>query len=231
MGQQESNRAASPINMRAGEYLHAVGLTAVAMVFFAANSVLARLAMSERDIDAGSFTTVRIISGAVVLALLVALGKDRFDAWRHGSWKAGLALFAYAISFSYSYQSLDAGVGSLILFAAVQITMIGVGILRGFRPETLEWFGLSLALAGFVYLVFPGLTAPSAKGAVLMAVAGGSWGAYSLAAKGVRFATAATAGNFMRAAPMAVLLIPLVWAFGEPHWSPRAWGWPLSPAR
>lgn len=224
MGQEASDQSAGSVSSRSGEYLRAIAYTAVAMVFFAANSVLARLAMREREIDGGSFTSVRIISGALVLASLVALGKDRSSAWRQGSWKAGVALFAYAISFSYAYLSLSAGMGALILFAAVQITMIGVSILRGLRPETLEWFGLSLALAGFVYLVSPGLTAPSLKGAVLMACAGVSWGGYSLAAKGVRFPTAATAGNFMRAAPMAVLLMPLVWAFGEPHWSPMGMG-------
>ena len=194
------------------------------MVFFAANSVLARLAMREREIDGGSFTSVRIISGAVVLASLVALTQDRTSAWRQGSWKAGAALFAYAISFSYAYLSLSAGMGALILFAAVQITMIGVGISRGLRPETLEWFGLSLALTGFVYLVFPGLTAPPLTGAVLMALAGASWGGYSLAAKGVRFPTAATAGNFIRAAPLAIFLMLLVWAFGGLHWSPKGIG-------
>ena len=196
-------------------------LTAVTMVFFAANSVLARLAMREGEIDAGSFTAVRIGSGAVMLALLMAASSRRRFVPEHGSWRSGFALFAYALAFSFAfsfaYSSLDAGTGALILFAAVQITMISVGLRRGARPHVSEWAGLALAFAGLVYLVSPRLRAPSFVGAGLMAASGAAWGGYSLAAKGVHRPTAATAGNFLRAAPMAVAAALLAWLIDEPH--------------
>ena len=129
-----------------------------------------------------------------------------------GSWTAAVALFGYAAAFSYAYLWLDAGVGALILFAAVQITMITVGMRRGERPQQAEWMGLALALVGLLYLVSPGMTAPPLVGASLMAASGVAWGAYSLAAKGTRSPTAATAGNFVRATPMALLLLLAVWA-------------------
>jgi hypothetical protein len=152
------------------------------MMFFAANSLLARLALREHEIDAGSFTTVRICSGAVALAMLVVSRGAGLAALRsNGSWTAALALFGYAVGFSFAYLSLDAGVGALILFAAVQITMIGAGISRGEHPKASEWVGLAVALAGLVYLVSPGLTAPSFGGAALMAASGAAWGGYSLA--------------------------------------------------
>ena len=188
------------------------------MMFFAANSVLARLALREDEIDGGSFTAVRICAGAAALALLVGSRGGGFSALRgNGSWMAALALFGYAAAFSFAYLSLDAGTGALILFTAVQITMIGVGMNRGERPRASEWLGLILALVGLVYLVSPGLTAPSLAGASLMAISGVAWGWYSLAAKGVRSPTVATAGNFVRAAPMAAVVVLLVWAMGQPH--------------
>ncbi len=192
------------------------------MIFFAANSVLARLALREDEIDGGSFTVVRICSGAVVLALLVSSRGGGLAALKeNGSWGAAFALFGYAAAFSFAYRSLDAGVGALILFGAVQITMIAVGMHRGERPRSSEWFGLALALFGLGYLVSPGLRAPSLVGATLMATSGVAWGCYSLAAKGIRSPTAATAGNFVRATPMATLMVLVVWATGQPHasWS------------
>jgi drug/metabolite transporter (DMT)-like permease len=200
--------------------VRAVLLTAVTMTFFAANSILARLALRQGEIDGSSFTTVRIFAGTVALVLLVSTRKEGIAVLRrNGSVRAALALFGYAITFSFAYLSLDAGVGALILFAAVQITMIAVGIFRGERPGFWEWIGLTLALGGLVYLVSPGLRTPPLAGAALMAVAGAAWGWYSLAAKGVRSPTAATAGNFARAAPMAAGTSLVIWWMGRLHMS------------
>lgn len=199
-----------------------IALTTGAMVFFAANSVLCRLALRENEIDAGSFTAIRVLSGAAVLALLVSVrGTSRAAFWTHSSWRAALSLFGYAAAFSFAYLSLDAGVGALILFGTVQVTMIGVGIMRGERPGTREWAGLILAFGGLVYLVSPGATAPSLFGAVLMTISGVGWGCYSLAARGVASPTAATAGNFMRATPMAAAVVLVVLVFDTPHASGR----------
>lgn len=179
-------------------------LTAITIAFFAANSLLARRALRAGEIDAGSFTAIRIGAGAAVLLLLMKFRPEGLDAARnHGSLRAALALFAYAGTFSFAYLSLSAGTGALVLFAAVQMTMLGMGIAGGERPWPLEWAGLSLALAGLVYLVFPGLTAPSPSGVALMFLSGAAWGYYSLAAKGAGDPIAATAGNFARAVPLA----------------------------
>jgi drug/metabolite transporter (DMT)-like permease len=195
-------------------------LTAVTMVSFAANSLLARLALRQGEIDAGTFTAVRIVSAAVGLALVVSLSGGKLPILKaHGSWRAAAALFGYAAAFSFAYLSLEAGTGALILFAAVQITMIGVGMLRGERPLPLEWVGLLLALGGLSYLVSPGLAAPPVIGAALMAVSGMSWGFYSLAARGARSPVAATASNFARAAPMAFAVLIAVWLIDRPRLS------------
>ncbi len=188
------------------------------MCFFATNSILARFALRGQEIDAASFTLVRISAGAVMLALLVAIREKGLRAVRaNGAMRAGVALFGYAILFSFAYLSLNAGTGALIQFAAVQITMLSLGIARGERPPISEWIGLVLAFGGLVYLVLPGLAAPSPVGAVLMAGAGAAWGYYSVAARGVRFPTAATAGNFIRATPMAAATLLLFWAIGHLH--------------
>lgn len=197
-------------------------LTAVTMAFFAANSLLARFALRTGGIDAGSFTAIRIVAGAAALALLTAFRRDGIRAVRrHGSLRAAFALFTYALTFSFAYLSLDAGTGALVLFAAVQITMIGIGIAHGEWPRASEWTGLAVAFGGLVYLVSPGLTAPSPIGVSLMAVSGAAWGYYSLAARGVRSPVAATAGNFTRAIPLAVGAVIVIWVLGQPHasWS------------
>ena len=187
------------------------------MAFFAANSVLARLALRAEEIDAGSFTAVRILSGALVLALLIgARGTRTFASIKqHGSWYASLALFAYATAFSYAYLSLDAGAGALILFALVQATMIGTGMVRGERPGWPEWSGLILAMGGLACLVSPGLDAQPVQGAILMSVSGIAWGAYSLAGREASSAMIATAGNFVRAVPMAIVVLLVVWSTGR----------------
>ncbi len=177
-------------------------LTALAMLAFAGNSLLCRLALRDGDIDAASFTSLRIVSGALTLWLLVHL--RRSDAPSAGSWPAAAALFAYAAAFSFAYNSLDAGMGALLLFGSVQISMLLWGFYRGERLSRLSTAGLMIALAGLLALLLPGASAPATGGALLMVLAGAAWGAYSLLGRGVADPMAATAGNFLRAIPMAL---------------------------
>jgi drug/metabolite transporter (DMT)-like permease len=195
-------------------------LTAITMIFFAGNSLLARRALRDGAIDGGSYTAVRILAGAAALAFVATLQREGSGSIRkHGSLRAALLLFCYAITFSFAYLSLSTGMGALLLFAAVQITMLGAGIAHGERPPRSEWLGLALAFGGLVYLVSPGLTAPSPAGVSLMALSGVAWGGYSLAAKGVTSPVAATAGNFVRASPLAVGTLAVIWATGRAHLS------------
>jgi len=178
-------------------------LTAVAMLAFAANSLLCRLALQQPIIDPASFGSVRLISGAFALALIVRIQPAR-SAPSRPDWLAAMMLFAYVACFSFAYLTLSAGTGALILFGAVQVTMFGAGLRAGesFRP--VAWAGLLLAVGGLVYLVSPGLSAPPLVGAVLMATAGVAWGAYSLRGRAVADPLVSTAGNFLRAAPFAI---------------------------
>jgi len=188
------------------------------MAFFATNSLVARFALRDGQIDAVSFTVIRIFAGAAILSLLVLFrGGTVRELRTNGSAAASLALFGYAILFSFAYVSLSAGTGALVLFAAVQITMLGAGMARGERPRHSEWIGLSLAFAGLVYLVSPGLTAPSPIGTALMSLAGAGWGLYSMAARGFRSPIAATAGNFVRATPLAAATTMALWMSGRGH--------------
>ena len=194
-----------------GRPLRTALLAGAALVAFAANSVLARLALRGGGIDAASYSTIRLASGAVVLSLLVwRRGPSRPLA--AGSWIGALFLFLYAAPFSYAYLSLATGTGALILFAAVQVTMILMGIRGGERPQPREWLGLVLALAGLVWLVLPGIGAPAPLGAALMAVAGISWGFYSLRGRRSGAPLADTTGNFLRATPLALGLTALTLA-------------------
>jgi drug/metabolite transporter (DMT)-like permease len=178
-------------------------LTALALAAFAGNSLLCRAALRDTAIDPTSFTLVRIAAGAAALALLVGLRHP--SALRAGSWISGLALFGYAIAFSWAYTGLSAGTGALILFAAVQASMIGWGWLRGERLRSVQMLGLVLALAGLVGLLLPGLSAPPLLPALLMVGAGVCWGVYSLRGRRGGDPTSATAGNFLRALPFALL--------------------------
>jgi drug/metabolite transporter (DMT)-like permease len=185
-----------------------VVLTSLALVAFAGNSILCRMALGGALIDPAGFTAVRLASGALTLWLLLAArggGLPRLE----GHWASAAALFTYAAAFSLAYVSLDAGTGALILFGAVQVTMLLAGLRAGERPHPFEWFGLALALAGLVVLVRPGISAPAPVGAALMSAAGFAWGVYSLRGRGSREPLRNTAGNFMLAAPAAVLLVPL----------------------
>lgn len=182
-----------------------VGLTAVAMLAFAANSILCRLALAHGAIDPASFTLVRIASGVVTLWLILAAsGRARAVG---GSWRAGFALFAYAAAFSFAYITLSAGSGALLLFGAVQATMVTTGLLRGERLAPLQWLGFVSALGGLAALLAPGVSAPPIAGACLMLAAGVAWGAYSLFGRGATDPLAATGGNFLRALPMAIALL------------------------
>lgn len=187
-------------------------LTTMAMLAFAGNSLLCRLALRHTAIDPASFTAVRIIAGALTLWLVVLI-RTRSTATL-GNWPSAAALFVYAAAFSFSYVSLPAAAGALLLFGAVQVTMIGYGLWTGERPGKTQAAGLGAAAAGLGALLLPGLSAPPVQGALLMLAAGIAWGIYSLRGKGGGDATAVTAGNFLRATPMAACLglVSLPWA-------------------
>jgi drug/metabolite transporter (DMT)-like permease len=178
-------------------------LSALAMLAFAGNSLLCRLALTDTAIDAASFTTVRIFAGALTLWAIVALRAAQPLA---GSWPSALALFAYAAGFSFAYIRLPAATGALLLFGAVQATMIGYGLWKGERLRARQLVGLTCAVAGLVGLLLPGLAAPPVHSAALMIAAGIAWGIYSLRGRGAGDPTAATAGNFLRAVPCAAVL-------------------------
>lgn len=179
-------------------------LVSLTMVAFAANSLLCRMALRDTTIDAASFTLIRIVSGAVVLWFIVQL--RRTSNRSEGSWFSAAALFVYAAGFSFAYIKLPAGVGALLLFCAVQVTMIGYGLWKGERMSKVQTAGFLMAIAGLVALLSPGFSAPPLANAALMLTAGVAWGVYSLRGKRFGDPTAATAGNFLRAVPFAAVL-------------------------
>lgn len=179
-----------------------IALTTVALVAFASNSLLCRIALGGGMIDPASFTTVRILSGTLML-VAIAWSTGRKSANGYGSWPSGLMLFVYAFAFSLAYTQLSVATGALILFAAVQASMMGVGVWSGERLRSLEWVGVAAAVSGFVCLLLPGITAPPLWGAVLMSIAGVAWGLYSLRGRDSRAAIFDTAGNFAWAIPLA----------------------------
>jgi drug/metabolite transporter (DMT)-like permease len=185
-------------------YTRIIFLTSLAMLAFASNSLLCRVALKLTSIDAASFTAVRLLSGALVLWLVVRFRGGHSSA--AGNWLSALALFAYAAGFSFAYVSLPAATGALLLFGAVQTTMIGYGVWNGERLRGAQLVGFILAFGGLAGLLVPGLSAPPLVGAVLMLCAGAAWGVYSLRGRGAGDPTRVTAGNFLRAAPMAVVL-------------------------
>jgi drug/metabolite transporter (DMT)-like permease len=178
--------------------------TAVALVAFAANSVLARLALRGGAIDAASFSTIRLATGAAALLLVSAYTPGATKAAR-GGWTSAVLLFLYAVPFSFAYTRLSTGTGALLLFGCVQITMMLGALCSGEHPHRTQWLGLGLALAGLVFLVLPGLSSPPTRGAALMALAGFSWGLYSIRGRGVSSPLAHTTTNFTRALPLAVV--------------------------
>ena len=194
-------------------------LTCISMLAFAGNSLLCRLALKHTGIDAASFTTLRLVSGAIVLALIVLVRERvarRSDirasakpvvgtGGKGGTWLSALALYAYAAAFSFAYTTLPTGSGALLLFGTVQAGMIGYGLFQGERFNVPQLIGLTCAVGGLIWLLLPGVAAPPVAGALLMMVAGLGWAVYSLRAKGAGDPTTVTAGNFMRAAAFAVL--------------------------
>lgn len=186
-----------------------MALTTLALIAFAGNSVLCRLALADTSIDPASFTAVRLVSGAIALLLILYTSNRGARSPSRGSWMSAAMLFLYAVCFSFAYISLDTGVGALILFSMVQLTMVAGALLAGDRPSVPEWIGWVLAVAGFVYLVSPGLAAPSPVGSVLMAAAGIAWGVYSLRGRHEPHALAGTTYNFVRSVPMVIVVSAL----------------------
>jgi drug/metabolite transporter (DMT)-like permease len=187
--------------------LRTVGLTTATMVAFAANSLLCRGALRGGAIDAASFTAIRLASGAVVLVAIAHARRAPGLAGPAGSWGSALALAAYAVAFSFAYLRIGAAAGALLLFGAVQLTMIAGGIARGERPTSRQWLGLAIAAAGMGVINLPSLDPPPAVGAALMVAAGVAWGIYSLRGRSAVRPLATTAGNFVRSLPIAAALV------------------------
>ncbi|MFP3944775.1 MAG: DMT family transporter [Alphaproteobacteria bacterium] len=194
-------------------------LTLAALIAFAANSVLCRMALGEGLIDAVGFTQIRLLSGAAVLLPFFLQRRDAVWPPRPTDWRPALALFVYAFGFSLAYIALDAGTGALILFATVQVSMIGLGIAGGDRPGPAEWAGLAVAVGGLVWLLAPGLHAPPLWAAALMGLAGAAWGVYSLMGRGERDPVAGTARNFLFTVPLALALFLAGPSWGEAQWA------------
>ncbi|HET6628266.1 MAG TPA: DMT family transporter [Woeseiaceae bacterium] len=199
--------------------MRAAALTLLAMLAFAGNSIICRLALKQQAIDPASFTAVRLASGALVLAVIIVAHRARSDR-NAGGWFSALALFLYAAFFSFAYLSLDAASGALILFGFVQVTMIGAALMAGDRPGGFEWSGWLLAAAGLTLLLLPGAQAPAPSGAALMALAGVAWGVYSIRGRQEAEPLLATSRNFTRSllfvAGLALLSLA---AGGTAHWS------------
>lgn len=184
------------------------GITAFTLIAFAANSLLCRMALGGDLIDPVSFTAFRLVSGAVALALIsFVVVKAEVAPASAGNWGSGFALFMYAAAFSLAYLSLSTGTGALILFGAVQVTMLGAALKAGDHLSSAQWLGLAAAVGGLIYLVLPGLAAPDPVGALLMGAAGIAWGVYSLRGRGVSAPISMTAGNFLRAAPLSLIVV------------------------
>ena len=184
-------------------------VTLVCMIFFAANSLLCRMALFGTGMDAVSYTVLRSVSAAAVLCLLTRLRGER--ALRFGSWSAALALFAYMACFSWAYVNLPAAAGALIIAVAVQTSMVGAGVILGQRPSRAQALGIALAMTGLVYLLLPGLDAPPLWPSAIIFLSGVSWAVYTLLGRRNSAPVAATAGNFVRCLPLALLFLPLAW--------------------
>ncbi|MDP6466252.1 MAG: DMT family transporter [Pirellulaceae bacterium] len=184
-----------------------VVLITFTLLAFAANSLLCRMALGGQLIDPVSFTTLRLVSGALALIPISRLvAESKAPQKMKGSWSSGFALFAYAAAFSLAYVSLSTGMGALILFGSVQVTMIGAAIRSGEKLGVAQWVGLAVAMGGLVFLVLPGISAPDPIGALLMCISGIAWGVYSIRGKGVSTPVVMTATNFARSAPMAIIV-------------------------
>ena len=189
-----------------------IALTALAMLPLSANSWFCRAALRDTGIDAASFTSIRLVSGALMLCLLLYLRRSRsrsrgaLPRGESGNWLSAWALFGYAVLFSFAYLELTAGTGALLLFGAVQVTMIGLGLSRGERLDVVQATGVALAFSGLVGLLLPGLSAPPLLAGAMMLGAGACWGLYSVRGQGAVDPTGVTAGNFMRTVPITAVL-------------------------
>ncbi len=190
--------------------LRIILITLLSLSAFAANSLITRFALEETAIDEASFIMLRVVSGALFLWLFLAIKKDK-KIVQGGTWFAAFALFIYAVSFTYGYGLIAAGTGALLLFGSVQITMTVAGYREGERLNVIQLVGFVLALAGLVILMLPGISAPSFMGAFLMCISGIAWSIYTLQGRGASSPAASTAGNFIKAAPMAILLWLIVY--------------------
>ncbi len=195
------------------ELLKTIIFTILALIAFAANSVLCRLALGEKTIDPASFTSIRLLSGAIVLLLILQFNRKKKSSSTKGSWTASIMLFLYAAAFSFAYITLDTGTGALILFAAVQITMILVSLISGNKLHATEWIGLTIAFFGFVYLVLPGIRTPSLAGFSLMTIAGIGWGIYTIKGQGSVNPLSDTAYNFSRSILLVLILFVIAFHF------------------
>ena len=189
--------------------------TVLALIAFAANSVLCRSALGENLIDPASFTSIRLLSGGVMLMVILQFNRKNKSSSTKGSWLASIMLFLYAAAFSFAYITLDTGTGALILFAAVQITMILVSIVSGNKLHATEWIGLTIAFIGFVYLILPGITTPSAAGFSLMTIAGIAWGFYTIKGQGSKNPLFDTAYNFSRSILFILILMIITFQFSH----------------
>ena len=197
--------------------LRTLTLTGVAMLALAANPLLCRMALGAGHIDAASFTSIRVIAGAIMLWLLMAWTR-RGRKSKPVDWRAVVTLFGYMIFFSFAYLSISVGTGALILFGAVLLTMFAIALKSGEHFSPLSWAGLAIAIFGLVYLVSPGVTAPEPVGAILMAIAGVAWGLYSLLGRGEADPLGTTADNFLYAVPLALAVNLVFWNDADMSW-------------
>jgi drug/metabolite transporter (DMT)-like permease len=204
------------LNKISDKNLKTIGYTIAALIAFAANSVLGRMALKDNAIDASSFTAIRLLSGALMLFILYTLfnSKDQKNKQekKAGNWKAPLMLFVYAITFSFAYISLDTGTGALVLFGAVQLTMIIASLISGHKLHKAEWVGIIVSFSGLAYLIYPTITTPSIFGFVLMGISGIAWGIYTLTGRGSVNPLRDTTINFSYTIPyvaiLAIIMLP-----------------------
>lgn len=198
-----------PENSHANSKTHVrtIFFTVLALLAFAANSIICRAALKDQAIDPGSFTIIRLLSGAVVLLFLLKIDINKNESNSKGSWSSALILFIYAAAFSYAYMTLDTATGALIAFGAVQITMIVGAIFQGHHPKASEWIGIAVSISGFLYLLLPGASAPPFKGFILMAISGIGWGLYTLRGQNSMNPLRDTAYNFTRTVPLLIIVL------------------------
>ncbi len=203
-------------------------VTGLALLAFAANSIFCRLALQPSNIDPASFTSIRLISGALALIIILVIrpGSDSLNITKtlftkqSWNWLGALLLFSYAILFSFVYTLLDTATGALILFATVQIFLLISQLVQGYRFSTVEIIGIILAMIGFIYLTLPGASRPDWLGLLLMSLAGISWGGYTLVGKHASHPTKNTAENFLRCVPITII----AWIIFSDQYSINAWG-------